>query len=89
MHERELGALVLRGADAGDFTLSNDTCSKQTRVQDARGSFQITLTPSATSARSAVVDVPSNAPSGADIVTLTGTGIPLTDDIFSHGFEGP
>ncbi|MCG6117549.1 MAG: choice-of-anchor D domain-containing protein [Aquimonas sp.] len=88
LHALELGALALSGAHAGDFSVSNDSCSNRTLTQGATCSFQITLSPSAPGMRSAVVDIPSNAPSGPDVVTLDGVGEALADAVFSDGFEG-
>ena len=88
VHALVLGPLALSGADAGDFSLSNDSCSNQTLAQDATCSFDIALTPGGTGARSALVDIPSNAPSGPDVVALDGVGAVLPDALFSDGFEG-
>ena len=88
VHALVLGPLALSGTDAGDFQLSNDSCSNQTLAQDATCSFDIALTPGGTGARSALVDIPSNAPSGPDVVALDGVGTVLPDALFSDGFEG-
>lgn len=88
VHALVLGPLALSGADAGDFSLSNDSCSNQSLAQDATCSFDIALSPGAAGARSASVDIPSNAPSGPDVVALDGVGAVLPDALFSDGFEG-
>ena len=70
-----LGQLSLTGPAAADFAISNDTCSNQAIPPNLTCTFDVTLTPSATGARNAGVDVPSNAATNPDAVPLTGTGL--------------
>ncbi len=70
-----LGTLAISGANAADFTLSNDTCSGETLAPAATCTFDIALTPQALGARSAQVDIPSDAPSSSDVVPLSGAGV--------------
>lgn len=69
-----LGALALSGVNAADFRLANDTCSNQVLAPPASCTFDVILTPSATGARSAQVDVPSDAPTSPDALALSGEG---------------
>lgn len=88
VHTLALGALTLSGPNTSDFALINNTCSNQTLAQDATCTFQIAMTPSAQGARDAQVDIPSNAPSGPNAVTLEGSGFVPPDGVFVNGFEG-
>jgi hypothetical protein len=71
----EIGALALSGAHAGDFSITADGCSNETLAPGATCSFSVDFSPSATGARTAQVDVPSNAPSSPDALPLAGIGI--------------
>ena len=71
----DIGNLSFSGLNTGDFALGNDSCSSQTIAPAATCSFDVTLTPSATGTRSAQVDIPSNAPSSPNAVSLAGTGV--------------
>ncbi|SDE06970.1 choice-of-anchor D domain-containing protein [Aquimonas voraii] len=82
-----LGTLSLMGPDAGDFALGANTCSNQTVAPGASCSLGITMTPAALGARAAQLIVPSDAPTSPDAVTLSGTGVVLTDEVFLNGFE--
>lgn len=72
-----IDALVIEGAHASDFVLSNDSCSNQTLAADAQCGFSVTLTPSADGERSASLSIPSNALSNPEVIALTGTGYRL------------
>ncbi len=69
------GALALSGANAAEFALGADTCSSQTLIPTATCTADVTLTPAATGARSAQLDIPSNAASSPDAVPLSGSGV--------------
>ncbi|MGD9583164.1 MAG: IPTL-CTERM sorting domain-containing protein, partial [Lysobacterales bacterium] len=70
-----LGTLALSGANAADFALSADTCTAQVIVPAASCTFDVSLTPAATGARAAQVDIPSDAPSSPDALPVSGTGV--------------
>ncbi len=72
-----VGGLGISGANAADFGLSADGCSGATLTPAATCTFDVAMTPSAAGARSAQVDIPSDAPSSPDSVPLSGTGNPL------------
>ncbi len=69
------GALALSGANAAEFALGADTCSGQTLAPAATCTADVTLTPAAPGARSAQLDIPSNAASSPDAVPLSGNGV--------------
>lgn len=69
-----MGTLGISGADAGAFTLSNDTCSSAVVTPSATCSFDVSYTASAAGASTAQVDIPSDAASSPDSVALSGTG---------------
>jgi len=70
-----LGTLALSGANAAEFALGADTCSSQSLAPAANCTVDVSLTPTATGARTGQIDIPSNATSSPDAVPLTGTGI--------------
>jgi hypothetical protein len=76
----QLGTLSLAGANAGDFTQSSDTCSGTTVAVSGSCTIKLAFDPSATGARAATLEVPSDALSsggtnvGVMNVALTGTG---------------
>ena len=72
------GTLAVSGADAGDFALANDTCSGQVITAAATCTFDVILTPSAAGPRAAQVDIPSDAPTSPDTVSLAGSGVQPT-----------
>jgi hypothetical protein len=87
-----LGTLALSGAAAGDYALGNDSCSNQAVVPAASCTFEVGFTPSATGARAGQVDIPSNASTSLDVVTLTGNGVQgaltMTPDPVDFGTQG-
>ena len=76
----QLGTLTVAGANAGDFTTSSDTCSGATVAVSHSCTTMIAFDPSATGARSATLQVPSDAVGSDGVsvgvmnVALTGTG---------------
>ncbi len=76
----QLGTVSVAGADAGDFTPSSDTCSGTTVAVSGSCTIKLAFDPSATGARTATLEVPSDAVSssgtsvGVMDVALTGTG---------------
>ncbi len=87
IHTLALGTLTLSGPNASDFALINNTCSNQTLAQDATCTFRIAMTPGAQGARAAQVSIPSNAPTGPNVVMLEGVGFVPPNQIFVDGFE--
>ncbi len=83
-----IGTLALSGGNAAEFVISGDTCSNQSLAPSTTCSVDVTLTPTATGARSAQLDVPSDATSGPDAVTLAGNGVQsqLTLDVSAIDF---
>lgn len=75
------GTLALGGTDAGDFALAADTCSGQVIAPDGQCAFDVTFSPTGTGARTARVDVSSDAPSSPDTVALSGNGLQAVLDL--------
>lgn len=74
----QLGELSLAGADAGEFALTDDSCSGRL-LRPARGcTYEIRFTPDRSSLgqRSAQVTVSSNAATAPDAVTVAGEAVP-------------
>ncbi|HEU5001764.1 MAG TPA: choice-of-anchor D domain-containing protein [Actinomycetota bacterium] len=68
------GAATLAGADAGDFTLTADTCSSSSIAPGASCTLTYTFAPAATGSRSATLSLADNAADAPQTVTLEGTG---------------
>lgn len=70
-----VGALSLLGTNATDFRIASDACSGQTLAAgDLAGcSVALQFAPSTVGAKQATLNVPSNDPNGAQLVSLTGT----------------
>jgi hypothetical protein len=83
-----IGTLALTGGNAAEFAISSDTCSNQNLAPSTTCSVGVTLTPAATGARSAQLDVPSDATSGPGSVALAGNGVQpqLTLDLSAIDF---
>jgi uncharacterized repeat protein (TIGR01451 family) len=75
----DIGGLSTTGAAASDFTLSNDTCSGASVAAGASCTVDVSFAPTATGSRTATLQIPSNAASSPDLVTLSGTGTSLAD----------
>jgi uncharacterized repeat protein (TIGR01451 family) len=69
-----LGQLLTEGADANDFSLSNDLCSNQNLGAGVSCTVDIRFAPGATGSRHASISIPSNAVTNPDQVLLSGTG---------------
>lgn len=69
-----LDQLAPGGADAGDFTLSNDTCSHASVPPGSSCTVDVSFAPTQAGPRDASLSVPSNAPSSPDSVALSGNG---------------
>jgi len=82
-----IGALSSSGANAGEFGLSNDSCSGQVIAPAAACTVDLALTPAATGPRAAQLDIPSDAPSNPDALPLAGTGVQPAVDISPSGLD--
>ncbi|MGD0652111.1 MAG: choice-of-anchor D domain-containing protein [Verrucomicrobiia bacterium] len=66
--------IVVSGTAASDYIISSDTCSNNTISVGGTCTFNVRFAPSASGLRSAVLTIEDSATSGANTVTLTGTG---------------
>jgi Tol biopolymer transport system component len=71
-----LGTLTLGGANAGQFSKANDTCSDTTVAISTSCTVDVSFAPTSTGSRSGELRVPSDATSSPDTAGLTGTGTP-------------
>jgi len=69
-----VGSLTKSGTDAAQFALSADACSGQTVVPSATCAFDVTFGPTSTGAKGAQVNIPSDASTSPDTVSLSGMG---------------
>jgi uncharacterized repeat protein (TIGR01451 family) len=70
-----VGTLSLSGTNPTSFGMSADTCSSTTVVPGAFCTVTITFAPLAGGNLSATLNIPSNAPTSPDTVTLSGRGM--------------
>jgi probable HAF family extracellular repeat protein len=70
-----LGILSLEGANPSDYVLSNNTCASATLPPGADCTFDVAFSPTAAGARTAAVNIVSNAANSPHPATLTGMGI--------------
>lgn len=71
-----VGVITMTGSDPSQFTITNDGCSGQTlEFQFSNCTFDVTFAPTTTGAKSATVNIPSNATNGTQTVGLTGVGV--------------
>ena len=71
-----LGTITITGAQAADFSLGGTCPAATTLAGGASCSLDMTFSPSAIGARSASLQIASNAPGSPASVTLSGTGTP-------------
>lgn len=83
----DLGALATAGVAAADFVLGNDTCSGAGLAAGEDCTVDVSFAPTGTGARLATLQIPSDAASSPDVVTLSGTGTALAD--VSVSISGP
>jgi hypothetical protein len=75
-----LGAFSIGGKDAAQFTLveSKGGCSGQTLQSGKSCTFQVSFTPASANTKVATISIfsndPANAPSGAEVLQITGVG---------------
>lgn len=70
-----LGSVTFSGPDAGDFGVSEETCSNATLDTGATCILNVTFTPAAPYMRTAFLHIPDDTPRGSRDVFLTGIGI--------------
>jgi hypothetical protein len=66
--------VALAGSGAGSFAIKHDSCSEAALAPGDTCTVDVAFAPAAAGALTATLQIPSDAPSGADAVTLTGTG---------------
>ena len=72
----EIDSIGIGGADSADFNLQNNGCLAGSILSPGLScTFRVVFSPSASGARSASVDLVSNATSSPDIVPLDGVGV--------------
>jgi hypothetical protein len=69
-----MGQLSVVGANAGDFLFTADTCGSQTLQAGGSCAVGLRFAPSAAGARTAELQIPSNASASPDVVPLSGQG---------------
>jgi uncharacterized repeat protein (TIGR01451 family) len=78
----EFTGVAVGGADAGDFELIDNGCVPGLILSPGLScGFEVEFTPSATGARTASVDILTNAASSPDVLPLSGTGILAVADL--------
>lgn len=69
-----IGAASISGTDAGDFTITSDTCSGATIASGATCAVRVAFAPTTGGARAASLQVTSDAATSPDLVALSGVG---------------
>ncbi|OGP73095.1 MAG: hypothetical protein A2V86_11115 [Deltaproteobacteria bacterium RBG_16_49_23] len=69
-----MGTAVVAGTLTTDFTKGADTCSGQTILPAGACIIQVRFLPTAAAAMAGTLTIPSNAPTAAPVVILSGTG---------------
>ncbi|MFI6007781.1 choice-of-anchor D domain-containing protein [Streptomyces sp. NPDC051243] len=72
----EIGAVDLVGPHAGDFSVTEDRCRRETIPPERSCTVAVLFTPSVLGARSAELRITDNASGSPRTVALTGTGVP-------------
>jgi hypothetical protein len=81
----QLGVLQLVGANVEDFAVQSNDCSLATLSPSQSCQVSIRFAPIGNGFRQAALQVPSDAPSSPDTVTLVGSNA----FVFADGFESP
>ncbi|TAK56887.1 MAG: choice-of-anchor D domain-containing protein, partial [Dehalococcoidia bacterium] len=71
------GQAQFTGADAGDFSITSDSCSGQTLPATAECSVSVAMTPFTEGAKYAALEIPDNTYRGRRLVQLSGYAIPV------------
>jgi hypothetical protein len=82
-----VGTPTLTGTNAADYAISGNTCTSGT-APSSNCTISVTFAPSATGSRTATLNIPSNAPSTPNTVSLSGTGIQAAAGITGSGSYG-
>jgi hypothetical protein len=71
-----IGTASVGGTDAGQFKLvaGKDRCSGQTIEPGRSCTFQVSFVPASANTKTATLTIPSNDPSGAMVIQVTGVG---------------
>ena len=82
-----LGPVSLSGSEAGDFTLTDNTCVAGSVLADGGScSVSVVFDPGAVGQRTASLSFPSDATNGTQTVDLEGTGAARSGTVRIHGF---
>jgi hypothetical protein len=73
--------IVVSGTAASEYIVSSDTCSGYNISPSGTCTFDVRFAPSTSGLRSAVLTIRDNATSGANTVTLTGTGMSVQPNL--------
>jgi len=73
-----ISAVELTGADAGDYTVTGDSCSGQSIGAGAACAVTVAFAPASVGSYSASLSISDNAAGSPQAVTLTGTGVAPT-----------
>jgi len=63
--------------DSGEFAVINDNCSNTTVAPGNNCTFDVTFSPLSLGPKAGSVSIPSNAPSSADSISLSGNGVSI------------
>jgi hypothetical protein len=67
--------VALGGANSGDYTIANNTCTAAPMPSGATCTVDVAETPSSTGARAATLTITDNTAAGTHVVNLAGNGI--------------
>jgi hypothetical protein len=70
-----MGTATVTGTGAAHFAKQSDTCSGVSLLPGGSCFISVQFTPTTTGAKSATLNIPSNAPTSPDPVSLSGTGV--------------
>ncbi|HTE63980.1 MAG TPA: hypothetical protein VK631_26720, partial [Solirubrobacteraceae bacterium] len=86
-NDLKVGGAAIAGANALDFTITDNGCAGARVEHGETCSIGVRLTPSATGARTASLALTTNRATGAESLTLDGTGV--AQDSGPVGRPGP
>ena len=70
----EIGSITLRGDDPGQFSVTEQTCASRSIPPNGTCTVTVRFTPTSAGAKTAWVDLSSNAADSPHLVAVTGTG---------------
>jgi hypothetical protein len=82
-----IGQIVLAGANQNQFATSADGCSGQSLDPGASCTIKVAFGPTTVGAKSANLQIPSDDPTGAGQVPLSGTGVSTALEIDTGGLD--